>query len=414
MLGIMPYVSAYVLVELCSLFVPFLKKLRTGSFKDRMKLKRIALLVALPLALWQANSLIDGLTHMDITGGTAFLTLSSPLENLTLLCILVGSFYLLVTLCELITRYGIGHGISIIVLSGICGDITQQTPSYFELFEESGITPFIIASIAGVTIITCAYFLLTSKVSIPCYHKKDTTPVGYFQLNMAPSSREAVPYSLSIVMLPLMVSSFSGTSTDVAAMLQPGSLWYNLLYIISIFIISYLFSRAFLHPQRRVKKMQEWGWHFADCGISIEKFLLKKQYLYTLPWTIFLCLSALLPSILIYSADIPFFIGGYSTVIIVAISMDLTRGVAFYKHDIQQPVKIAEYHDIYDANMIENHVKAAGIPCYLRGYHHRLLSYFLGPHIDMSLIIDEKDAERVRGLVQDYYNGLGLMQPMSS
>ena len=64
--------------------------------------------------------------------------------------------------------------------------------------------------------------------------------------------------------------------------------------------------------------------------------------------------------------------------------------------------------------MIKNHVEASGIACHLRGYHHRLLSYFFGPHIEMSLVIDKQDTEQVRTLIQDYYSGLGLVQPVSS
>jgi preprotein translocase subunit SecY len=408
MLGIMPYVSAYILVEISSLCIPFLKKLRSGSFEGRRKLKRLAFALALPLAAFQANGILSGIEGMNLSNGNPVITLFNSNEYLIVLCLLVFCFYLLVALCELITRFGIGHGISIIILTGICSSFLSWIPDYFEQFGYYDL-PIHMLFLTGMFVyLALPYVLLKAKIPIRCYHEKDNTKVDYFELNMAPSSKEALSYSFSIVMLPLMLSSFFDTSSSVADMLHPGSLWYSLLVIFSIFVFSYLFSWAFLHPRRRVDTMRKRGWHIADIDMPSEKFLLRKQFKYTLPWTIYLCIIATVSSMLIYTIDFPFFIGGSALLIIVAISLDLMCGFRFYKKNIPQPIKIAEYHDIYDANMIRNHLKAMGIMCHLRGYHHRLLSYFFGPHIDMSLIIDTQDTERVQMLIQDYYGGLGL------
>ncbi|MGD0280152.1 MAG: DUF2007 domain-containing protein [Smithella sp.] len=407
MLGIMPYVSAYVLVEIFSLFIPFLKRLRSGDFKGRLKLKRISLVLALALAIYQANTLVSGLKSMKFFNGNFVLNVSI-FEHMILVCVLVGGFYLLVVLCELISRFGIGHGISLIILSGICGKFISRFPVYLKHFGYYDLSSLIISLIVICGLVAFTYVLLKTKISIPCYHEKDNTTVDYFQLNLSPSSCVALTFAVSIIMLPLTLSSFFGTKS-LANILHPFSLVYTLIEIIFIFMFSYLLCWAFLHPRKRVSRMRARGWQIVKMDTTAESFMLKRQFIYNLPWTVLLCLMVVVPSILISTANIPFYIGGRSIPIIVAITLDLIGVFNFYQNDLHRPIKIAEFHDIYDANMIQNHMEALGIKSYLRGYHHRLLYYFFGPYLDMSLIVDDQDKERAQELIQDYYGGLGLV-----
>ena len=408
MLGIMPYVSAYILVEIFSLFTPLLKKMRSGDFEGRLKLKRISLVLALALAVYQANGLVLNLKSWNLSTGKFILNVSNSFEHLILVSVMVGSFYLLVAICELISRFGIGHGISIILLSGICGDFIGRVPMHFKRLEYYDFSAVIIVLIVLCALISFTYVLLKTRISIRCYHEKDSTTAEYFQLNLSPSSMAPLTYAASIIMLPATLSHYFGTGRSLANSLHPGSLGYNLISIFCIIIFSLLFGWAFLHPRKRLNKMRIRGWHIADINTSPKNFMLRRQFIYNLPWTLYLCTMATVPSALIVTANVPFYIGGSSIPIIVAISLDLIYGFKFYQNNIKQPIKIAEFHDIYDANMIQNHLEALGIKSYLRGYHHRLLSYFFGPHLDVSLIIDNQDKERVQTLIQEYYDGLGL------
>jgi len=174
MLGIMPYVSAYILVEIFSLCIPLLKKMRSGNFEGRLKLKRISLVLALVLAIYQANNLVSSLQGWNLSNGKSFLNVSSAFEHLILVCVIVGSFCLLVTICELISKFGIGHGISIIIFSGICGDFIGRVPIYFERFEHYDLSSYIIVILVLGALISFAYVLLKTKISIRCYHEKAT------------------------------------------------------------------------------------------------------------------------------------------------------------------------------------------------------------------------------------------------
>lgn len=408
MLGLMPYISAYILVEIFSLFIPLLKKLRSGDIGGRKKLKRISLVLSLVLAIYQSISIVSGLKNLKIAGSISVLNISSVFEHVILVCVLVGSSCLLLALCELISRFGIGHGISIILLSGICGGFIGRMPGLFRRFEYYNFSSYLIALVVFCVLVSFSLVLLKAKISIPCYHEKDKMTVSYFQLNLSPSSMAALSYAATIIMLPATLAYFFGIESSFAESLRPGSLGYNLISCICIFAFSFLFGWAFLHPHRRVRKMQSRGWHIAAAGADAGDFLLKRQIIYNLPWTIFLCVMAVVPGILISGANVPFYLGGSSIPILVAISLDLISGFGFYQNDISRPFKIAEFHDIYDAEMIQNHMRAVGIKSYLRGYNHRLLNYFFGPHLEISLVTDNKDKERAKSLIQDFYNGFGL------
>ena len=109
-LGIMPYVSAYLLVEIGSLFIPFLKKLRKGDYNGRSKLKRWAFALAFFLAVFQSWGIVRGFRGMTSTDGAPVLNITGLYDYTILIAILVGGVFFLICICELISRYGIGNG----------------------------------------------------------------------------------------------------------------------------------------------------------------------------------------------------------------------------------------------------------------------------------------------------------------
>lgn len=409
MLGIMPFVSAYVIIELLSLCIPYLKKLRQGTFSGRRKLKRLALALAFVLAVVHAKGVISGLKGTITPDGTFILSPINNYQYVLLIAILVGAFFALVGLCELISKFGIGNGFSLILLSGVCAEFFHRLPLNLKVLKGAEDPALFIATGVFCGMICFAFVLLRTKATIPCYHEKDEAPVDYFQLNLCPSSKIALGYAASIVMLPATLSLFFGFGTELADRFRPGSLWYNLVSLISILILSCMLAWAFLHPRRRLAKMRSKGWFFAETDADAEKVLLRRLLIYNLPWTFFLFLVAVVPSILLTFTHVPFYIGGSSIPLSVAVCLDLVCRFKFSQESMLKPVKVAEFHDVYDANMIKNHLTSAGIDSYLQGYHHRLLLYFFGPYIDISLMVAEPNKQHAQAVIRDYYGGMGLV-----
>ncbi len=414
-LGLMPYVSAYLLVEIFSLFVPPLKKLRGGDFSGRMKLKRLALFITLVLGALQGAGLVKGISDMTLVSGMKVLNADHLFEYVLIVCIFVGGVYLLIVLAELISRFGIGNGISIIIFSGICAEYFQNLNlSISNRYEVGLLTYPLVIFILGVLGLS-AVVLFRTKISIPVTRVDAGKSIAIFQFNLCPSGNAAISYANSLIMLPVTILSFFESGHRFFDWFHPNTWIYNIFLVLFIFGFSYLFAWLFLHPQRRIARMMDRGWQFADPDTVTEKYLLRKVFVYTLPWTFFLCALAIIPSTLIASANVPFYIGGASLYIAIAIVMDvLDRYRLHRKTQSGELVKIAEFHDVYDAGMIKKHIEAEGIRPHLQGYYHRQLYYFFGPYIDISLMVAKKDVEFCEDLLLKYYDGLGLMRTQAA
>ncbi len=239
-------------------------------------------------------------------------------------------------------------------------------------------------------------------------HEGSDKPLNYFQLNLCKSSTVALTFATSLIMIPATLTNLSGIVEGLTEMLSPGSFIYYLSLFIFISLFSYLFAWLFFHPKRRLEKMKLRGWAFESIEVPNEKYLLNKIFIYTLPWTAFLFVLAIVPNILIMGFNIPFYIGGASAPLVAAIGLDLWNRYKFYKTTSQKPIKIAEFHDIYDATMIQNHLNDIGISCHLQGFYHRHLLYFFGPHVEISLMVSIADKKTAQELITKNYGGLGL------
>ena len=156
--------------------------------------------------------------------------------------------------------------------------------------------------------------------------------------------------------------------------------------------------------------MAERGWQIKEGDYNALKDLSRKLLIYNFPWTILLCVFAIVPHVLITQFDVPIYIGGSTLLLAVAISIDVWDRLNILRKT--KPVKlckVAELHDVYDASMIKNHMQSAGIICHFQGYYHRHILYFFGPYIDISVMVSERDRESAEELIRKYYNGLGLL-----
>jgi len=414
-LGIMPYASAYVLVEIFSLFVPFLKKLRNGDYQGRRKLKRIAFGITLPLGILQSNGIVNWLKDIKLTNGAQILNIESSHEYMLLVTILVAGVFFLVFISELISKYGIGNGISILLFSGICAGFFHNMRRNLVRFGNLGPGVYLLSLIIVVVIVFFIIKLLQTKTSVSINHKLSKKPVNLFQFNTCPSGTIVIPYALSIVMLPVTIGNVMGCGGSFTWLSNPASFFYNASQVILIVAISYLFAWLFLHPARRLRRMRERGWAFSISDQDTKSYLSRKLLIYNLPWTVLLCGLAVLPHILIVSFNVPFYIGGSSLYIAVAIGLDiLDRYNIQHQSQTGRLIKIAEFHDVYDATMIKKHLESKGIISHVQGYYHRHLLYFFGPFIDMSLMVGENDTKAAAKILRKYYKSLGLLRPYLS
>jgi preprotein translocase subunit SecY len=412
-LGLMPYISAYTLVEVASLFIPFLKRLRRGDYPGRRKLREYALWMTLLLGVLHSSGIVKGLAGMTSPTGVPALKIQFFYEYAVVVLVLTGGVFLCIIIAGLISRYGIGNGVSIILLTGICAGYGHNIAKTRRYIEQVGFSlhPFLIIFF----LVLLTVILLRTQIGIPVRHRPLHEPVTFFQLNMSPSGNVAMGYATSLILLPLTLFHFFDGGDYFARILLPGGLIYHALLVIFIFVLSYLFAYLFFHPKRRFKRMSERGWQIKEGDHNALKELCRKVFIYNFPWTVLLCVFAIIPHILITRFDAPFSIGGSTSLLLVAISIDVWERLnVLRKTRSGELYKIAELHDVYDASMMRRHMESEGILCHFQGYYHRHLLYFLGPYIDISVKVAERDRESAEELIRKYYDGLGLLQAQTS
>ena len=411
-LDVMPYISAYILVEICSLFIPPLKRLRNGDYVGRRNLKRIALALALVLATVQGLAIVRSLRNLTLINDASVFNVSNTHEYALVVAVLVAGTFFLVGIAELISKYGIGNGISMILFAALCGRFSKDFRGTLHYYSETGPGIYLFSLIVLFVIIFLMIAMLRSKKPVPVRHRFSEEPVQHFELNTCPSGRVTITFAFSVLLLPATFANFLHTRAGLVKLFTPGTIAYYAFLGLFVFLMSYLFAWLFLRPKARIKKMSERGWEFVAGNQATQNHLMRRAVIYNLPWAMLLCVLAVLPQLLISRFNVPFYIGGSLVYLAAAIGLDIReRYVVQRRSQSGGLVKIAEFHDIYDAAMVRNHVESEGIPALVQGFHHRCLLYFFGPYIDIALMVPQTDVETSKDLIKTYYNGLGLLKP---
>jgi preprotein translocase subunit SecY len=411
-LGIMPFVSAYIIVEILSLFLPFFKKHRTGEYRGRKVLKNYALGLTLILSVVQGYFIIYGLKGILSPAGVPILTLSNNLQFFALLVTLVAAVFVILFLAEIVTEYGIGNGISLLILSGTCFSLFDNFLKFFDHTSEFQQNFFYVVVFAVVVIFLFVFIpivLVKTTYTIPLKHISDESSSNFFKLSSCLSGKEVIGYATSLLMLPATIVSFMGGLETFAIPLYPGSFSYYFFSCILVILLSYVFGWLFLSPKNRFETLKHWGWDSEGFQSSSIDSIKKKFLLMNLPWTMFLCAVLILPTITITGFNIPFYLGGASLIIVAVISLDFVSRFRLWNENVHDKThKIAEFQDVHHATMIKNHLIGENIKFYLQGYYHRHLLYFFGPYIPINLMVPVYEADRVTEIISRYYGGLGL------
>ena len=413
-LGLMPFVSAYIMVEILALILPFLKKHRTGDYCGRKVLKNYALGLTLILSVVQGYFVIHGFKGILSPSGVPILILSDNLQFLALLATLVSAVFVLLFLAEVVTKYGIGNGISLLILSGTCFSLFDNLLRFFEDTSEFQQNFFYVVIFAVVVIFLFVFIpilLVRTTYTIPLKHRSDEFSSNFFKLSSCLSGKEIIGYATSLLMLPATIFSFMGGFESFANLLYAGSVSYYVSSCILVISLSYVLGWLFLSPVKRFETLKDWGWNSEENQSAVIDSIKKKFLFMNLPWTIFLCVVLILPTIRITGFNIPFYLGGASLIVVAVISLDFVSRFRLWHENVHDKTyKIADFQDLHHATMIKNHLIGENIKFYLQGYYHRHLLYFFGPYIPINLMVPDYEADRVTEIISRYYGGLGLKE----
>lgn len=332
-LGIMPYISASIIIQLFSAVSPTLSALRKEGEAGRRKISQYTRYATLVLALFQAL----GMSKFLVSANVAH-TASYGFYFVAVVTLVTGTMFLM-WLGEQVTERGIGNGISLIIFAGIVSGIPSSLGRTIEQIKEGqlqGLTLiFLLLIVFSVTAIVV--FIEQGQRRIPInYAKRQQGRKVYgaqtshlpLKVNMA----GVIPpiFAFSIISFPATIAQFFGESrsmdwlTDVGLALSPGRPLFILSFVIAILFFSFFYTAMMYNPRETADNLKKSGGFIPGIrpGEQTAQYIDKIMTRLTLFGAFYLVSVALLPEFLRITWDVPFYFGGTSLLIVVVVVMD--------------------------------------------------------------------------------------------
>ncbi|WP_374365677.1 preprotein translocase subunit SecY [Piscinibacter sp.] len=341
-LGIMPYISASIIMQLMTYVVPSLEALKKEGEAGRRKITQYTRYGTLGLALFQALGIalaLEGSPGLVIAPGFGF--------RLTAIVSLVAGTMFLMWLGEQITERGLGNGISIIIFSGIAAGLPNAIGGLFELVRTGAmsiiVALFIIALVIAVTYIVVFVERGQRKILVN-YAKRQVGNKVYggqsshlpLKLNMS----GVIPpiFASSIILLPATVVGWFATGDslrwlkDIASLLSPGQPIYVMLYAAAIVFFCFFYTALVFNSRETADNLKKSGAFIPGIrpGEQTARHIDKILSRLTLVGAVYITLVCLLPEFLVLKYNVPFYFGGTSLLIIVVVTMDFWAQVQSY------------------------------------------------------------------------------------
>ena len=341
-LGVMPYISASIIMQLLTVVFPYLERLSKEGEAGRKKITIYTRYGTIVLSLVQAFGISAGLESMAAPDGSPVVisTMNTwGFRGLTVITLTAGTAFLM-WVGEQINERGIGNGISLIIFAGIVVDIPGAIINSIRLVQTDQIQPIllIIVGVLMVLVIFAVIFMETAYRKIPVQYAKRMQGNRMYG---GQSSHLPLKINSSGVIPPIFVSSilaFPATITGfitipwvqaVSAQLMPGRLLYSLLFVIMIFFFAFFYTAIQFNPVKIAEEMKRHGGYIPGIrpGKKTAEYVNGVLSRLTFGGAIYLAAVCILPSILFVAFNVPFSFGGTALLIVVGVGLDLVNQI---------------------------------------------------------------------------------------
>ena len=338
-LGIMPYISASIIMQLLTVVSPQLEQLKKEGEAGRRLITKYTRYGTVILAAFQALGIsiaLESQPGLVVDPGLAF--------RLTTVVTLVSGTMFLMWLGEQITERGIGNGISIIIFSGIVAGLPSALGSTLELARTGAFSIPLVFFLFAATILVTALVVFVErgqrKITVN-YAKRQVGNKLYggqtshlpLKLNMA----GVIPpiFASSIILFPATLAGWFGSSEkmlwlkDIGAAISPGQPIYIFLFALAIVFFCFFYTALVFNPKETADNLKKGGAFVPGIrpGEQTAKYIDQIMGRLTLVGAVYITLVCLLPEFLILKFNVPFYFGGTSLLIIVVVTMDFMTQV---------------------------------------------------------------------------------------
>ncbi|MGB7920429.1 MAG: preprotein translocase subunit SecY [Desulfobacterales bacterium] len=328
-LGIMPYISASIILQLMTVVIPHLEQLKKEGEQGRKKITQYTRYGTVILSIIQGFGISIGLERMGavIDPGWSFRLMS-------VLTLTAGTAFIM-WLGEQITERGIGNGISLIIFAGIVARMPTAIGNTFRLVSTGAMSvfPIIILLVLMVAVIAVIIFVEQGQRRIPVQYAKRVVGRRMYggqstHLPLKINMSGVIPpiFASSIMMFPATISSFITVPwiQDVVSALSPGNVVYELFFVGLIFFFCYFYTAVTFNPVDVADNMKKQGGYIPGIrpGKRTADYIDKVLSRITLGGAFYVSAVCVLPSILITHFNVPFYFGGTALLIVVGVAID--------------------------------------------------------------------------------------------
>ena len=336
-LGIMPYISSSIIVQLLTGVSDYFKNLKSQGELGRKKITQITRYGTVFLATIQGYGLAVGLEsspNLIINPGSIF-------KLTTVISIVAGTVFLM-WLGEQITQKGIGNGISLIIFAGIVAEIPRALVTTFELGRTGAISTLMIILIFVILIATILFIVFMERAIrkiLINYPKRQMGNKMYggesSHLPLKINSAGVIPaiFASALLLLPVTFANFNFSNNEtflnISSYFSQGQPLYMLLYASGIMFFTFFYTSIVFNPVETADNLRKYGGFIPGIrpGESTALYIDKILTRLTMIGSLYLVLVCLMPEFLIANYPIPFYLGGTSILIVVVVAMDTVTQV---------------------------------------------------------------------------------------
>nr|WP_250207832.1 preprotein translocase subunit SecY [Curvibacter sp. CHRR-16] len=341
-LGIMPYISASIVLQLLTYVLPAFEQLKKDGEAGRRKITQYTRYATLGLALFQSLGIaiaLESSAGLVLSPGFVF-------RMTTVVSLTAGTLFLM-WLGEQITERGLGNGISILIFAGIAAGLPNAIGGLLELVRTGSMSVFValvvIVVVAAVTYLVVFVERGQRKILVNYARRQVGSKVYGGQSSHLPlkiNMAGVIPpiFASSIILLPATVANWFGSSEslrwlkDISSLLSPGQPIYVLLYAAAIVFFCFFYTALVFNSKETADNLKKSGAFVPGIrpGEHTARYIDKILLRLTLAGAVYITFVCLLPEFLILKYNVPFYFGGTSLLIIVVVTMDFMAQVQNY------------------------------------------------------------------------------------
>ncbi len=332
-LGIMPYITVAIILDLLKVAWPYIDELYKEGEAGRRKIAQLTRYFTVALSVFQGFMIAVSLEHIQAPGGGS--VVYAPgwyFRIMTVLTVTAGSMFVM-WIGEQITERGVGNGISLIIMAGIVARLPSALSSTFQFVREGEMSLFVLILILTIAVGVTAgiVWVETGQRRIPVQYARRVVGRRVYggqtsHLPLKVNTSGVIPpiFASSILVFPATVATFIPSAKNWSAYLTPGGWIYNLIYVALIVFFCFFYTAVTFNPVDVADNLKKYGGFIPGIrpGRFTAEYIDRVLSRITLGGAVYVSAVCILPTLLIQRFNVPFYFGGTALLIVVGVALD--------------------------------------------------------------------------------------------